>query len=275
LRLADVTFSYGPAAEPVIEGFALAVPAGDHLAIVGPSGVGKSTLANIMSGLLAPQLGAVFYGDAAVADLDEKTRAASRVLIPQESYLFSGTVRENLVYLRAEATDSDIDKAASELGAEPLLSRLGGYNAELSIGELSAGERQLLTLVRAYLSPALVVILDEATCHLDPAAEARAEAAFVRRGSTLIVIAHRISSAIRAHHILVLDGAEATLGMHEELLARSELYRDLVGHWGPAVPTRAGSPNGVPATGAELQPGRARVWRALAARLWQSTVRAR
>jgi ATP-binding cassette subfamily C protein len=242
VRLADVTFSYGPGAEPVIDGFNLTISPGDHLAIVGPSGAGKSTLANLMSGILAPQRGAILYGPAAVADLDDSARAAFRVLIPQEAYLFSGTVRENLLYLRDDASDADIDNAVTELGAGPLVSRLGGYDAELRIAELSAGERQLLTLIRAYLSPARLVILDEATCHLDPSAEARAEAAFVKRGDTLVVIAHRISSALRARHILVVDGNEAALGTHDELVASSQLYRDLVGHWGPAAQPRALAP---------------------------------
>src|SRR5581483_6069462 len=98
---------------------------------------------------------------------------------------------------------------------------------------LSAGERQLLALARAYLSPAQIMILDEATCHLDPAADARVERAFAQRPGTLVVIAHRISSALRAKRILVLDGTRAVLGTHQELLDCSALYRDLVGHWQP------------------------------------------
>jgi ATP-binding cassette subfamily C protein len=97
--------------------------------------------------------------------------------------------------------------------------------------QLSAGERQLLALVRAYLSAAPVVVLDEATCHLDPAAEGRAEAAFAGRAGTLIVIAHRVSSALRARRVLVLDGTRATVGDHASQLAVSPLYRELLGHW--------------------------------------------
>jgi ATP-binding cassette subfamily C protein len=100
---------------------------------------------------------------------------------------------------------------------------------------LSAGERQLIALTRAYLSPAPLAVLDEATCHLDPSAEIAAEQAFAARGGTLIVVAHRISSALRADRILVLDGTSAQLGTHAELMASSALYRDLVGHWN-AVP---------------------------------------
>jgi ATP-binding cassette subfamily C protein len=98
---------------------------------------------------------------------------------------------------------------------------------------LSAGERQLITLARAYLSPARLIILDEATCHLDPVADARVEQAFAQRPGTLVVMAHRISSALHARKVLVLDGSRALLGTHQELLVCSALYRDLVGHWQP------------------------------------------
>jgi ATP-binding cassette subfamily C protein len=113
----------------------------------------------------------------------------------------------------------------------PLVSRLGGYQAIINPAALSAGELQLIALTRAYLSRAPVAILDEATCHLDPAAEQRAEAAFARRPGTLIVVAHRISSALRAERILVLDGSQAQAGDHASLLASSAMYRELVGYW--------------------------------------------
>ena len=113
-----------------------------------------------------------------------------------------------------------------------LVTRLGGYGAELSPATLSAGERQLIALVRAHLSPARLAMLDEATCHLDPAAAARAEGAFADRPGALIVIAYRISSALRAQRVLVLDGTRAAVGDHASLLASSPLYRDLVGQWG-------------------------------------------
>ena len=232
LLLDDVTFRYGASPDPVIRHLDLEVQEGEHLAIVGPSGVGKSTLAGLMAGLLVPQSGEVLLGGVKAADVVPGELARWRALIPQEAYVFPGTVRENVTYLRGGAGDGEIDAVVDLLGARPLVDRLGGLDGGVDGGALSAGERQLLTLVRAYLSPAPVVVLDEATCHLDPAAEARVELAFARRPGTLIVIAHRISSALRARRVLVLDGAGTAAGTHDELLDGSVLYRDLVGHWG-------------------------------------------
>jgi len=124
-----------------------------------------------------------------------------------------------------------VTASAEAVGLGPLARRLGGFGAVVDPAVLSQGERQLVALGRAHLSPAPVVLLDEATCHLDPAAEERAENAFARRPGTLVVVAHRISSARRADRVLVMDGVHADCGRHEELLDRSALYRDLVGDW--------------------------------------------
>lgn len=226
LEVRGLTFAYGPQAAPVLSGLDLKVPAGAHLAIVGPSGIGKSTLAGLLCGLLRPDAGTVELGGLPIESV-----TSSRVLIPQEAYVFAGTVLENVSYLNPDVSPTDLAFAAGAVGAEPLLARLGGLHADVDPGSLSAGERQLIALVRAYVSPAPVVVLDEATCHLDPAAEERAEEAFGRRPGTLIVIAHRISSARRARQVLVLDGSQAASGTHESLLETSTLYRDLFGHW--------------------------------------------
>jgi ABC-type multidrug transport system fused ATPase/permease subunit len=250
--LRDVTFGYGRAIEPVIDGLDLVIAEGEHVAVVGPSGAGKSTLAGLIAGLLEPQHGAVLLGGAPVAALDAPTAAGHRTLIPQEAYVFAGTLRENLAYLRSDAADAVIDDAVDRLGARALVARLGGLDGDLDPRALSAGERQLLTLVRSYVSPARLVILDEATCHLDPAAEARVERAFGQRDGSLLVIAHRISSALRAQRVLLVDGRQPLMGSHEELLLRSALYRDLVGHWrGPAE--HAAVP--VPTSDAPVPPG--------------------
>jgi ATP-binding cassette subfamily C protein len=243
LRLRGLTFAYGPRAEPVIRDLNLDVPFGDHIAVVGPSGIGKSTLAALMAGLLRPARGQVLLGGVDLGALGLPALTSRRVLIPQEAYVFSGCLGDNLAYLRPHVRAADLDRAVGAVGAAGLAARLGGYDAMLRPGSLSAGERQLIALARAYLAPARLVILDEATCHLDPALEARAEQAFSSRPGTLIVIAHRPASALRARRILVLDGSGAETGDHESLLVSSPLYADLIGHWqaaaGPAEPTPA------------------------------------
>jgi ATP-binding cassette, subfamily C, bacterial len=226
LELRDVTFAYGPHAEPVISGLTLTIPPGDHLAVIGPSGIGKSSLAGLLAGMLSPGQGEVLLDGVPVAGLGRSWR----VLIPQEAYVFTGTMKENLTYLYS-ATKTELDEAAEAIGLAPLITRLGGYGGAIAPAALSAGERQLIALTRAYLPPARLVILDEGTCHLDPAAEEQAETAFSRRGGTLIVIAHRISSARRARRTLVLDGARPQVGDHSSLLASSAMYADLAGQW--------------------------------------------
>jgi ATP-binding cassette subfamily C protein len=231
VRLRNVTFGYGPWAEPVIRELDLAVPDGEHLAVAGPSGVGKSTLAGLITGMLEPQAGEVRIGGVPLGDLDIQTLARHRVLIPQEAYVFAGTLHENVAYLREDVPVGEIERAVAHLGMDPLVERLGGYEFEIQPSALSAGERQLVALARAYLSEARLVVLDEATCHLDPVAEAQVEHAFAQRPGTLVVIAHRISSGLRADRILLLDGTQALVGPHEGLLRQSALYGDLVGHW--------------------------------------------
>ncbi|MFD9982522.1 ATP-binding cassette domain-containing protein [Streptomyces massasporeus] len=240
VELTAVTFAYGPQADPVFRDLDLTLPEGGHLAVVGPSGIGKSTLAGLIGGTLEPGTGLVRLGGRPPAALHPADLSALRVLVPQEAYVFSGALVENLRYLRPDASDEDVATAVDAVGAGPLVARLGGIGAVIDPAALSSGERQQIALVRAYLSPAPVVLLDEATCNLDPAAEARAEEAFARRPGTLLVIAHRISSALRARQVLVLDGDRVVSGTHGEVLERSELYRDLVGHWsdGGHGPTR-------------------------------------
>ncbi|MFJ8041266.1 ATP-binding cassette domain-containing protein [Kitasatospora sp. NPDC096147] len=223
---------HGAAAEPLFSDLSLDLAPDEHLAVVGPSGAGKSTLGALLAGLLPPQQGTVSLGGTAPNALPGPERARLVALLPQEAYLFAGTVGENLRWLRPDATDAQLADAAAEVGASALLARLGGPAAELpDPAALSAGERQLLALVRTYLSPAPLVVLDEATCHLDPAAEAVAEAAFARRPGALVVIAHRIGSALRADRVLLLDSGRGLTARHGDLQVLSPLYRELVGHW--------------------------------------------
>ncbi|MEU5612720.1 ABC transporter ATP-binding protein [Streptomyces sparsogenes] len=231
LELHEVTFAYGPGSAPVVDHLSLSIAEGEHLAVMGPSGAGKSTLAGLLAGLERPDRGDVRIGGSRAAELDPTWLRRTVVLVPQESYVFVGSVRENLAYLRAESApeDHELDATVELFGLTELLARLGGRDAVIERpGALSEGERQLLVLARVYLSTASIVILDEATCHLDPVAEARAEQAFITRPGTLVVIAHRISSVLRAPRVLVVEQGNVVDGSHRELRQRSALYADLM-----------------------------------------------
>jgi ATP-binding cassette subfamily C protein len=236
LVMRGVTFGWGEAATPVVTDLDLELPAGEHIAIVGASGIGKSTLAGLLTGLLRPREGRVLLGDTPVDTLAPEARRRLITLIPQQSYVFGGTVRENLSLLTDAATDAELSAATDAVGATDLLRRLGGLDGEIAHGggALSSGERQLVALARVYASTARVIVLDEATAYLDPAAEARAEQAFARRGGTLIVIAHRLSSALRANQVLIMDGGRPILDSHDALLRRSASYAELMRAWSGA-----------------------------------------
>ncbi|MFE9745947.1 ABC transporter ATP-binding protein [Saccharothrix saharensis] len=248
LELRAVTFGWSPTAEPVVRNLDLTLPPGSHLAVVGPSGIGKSTLAGLITGLVEPQSGEILFGGTPVRSVAPELRHQRIALVPQETYLFTGTVRENLSLFAPDASDATLLQAAAAVGASDLLTKLGGLSGTIghSAAGLSAGEAQLLTAARVYTSPADVVILDEATSALDPAAEAVVEQAFAARNGTLIVIAHRLSSALRADQVLLMDGGPPLLGHHQDLLTTSPLYRDLMAAWQQA-PTTEPAPLG-PAT---------------------------
>ncbi|MDK1474913.1 ABC transporter ATP-binding protein [Streptomyces sp. 549] len=243
VALRGVTFAYGASAQPVVENLDLTVRHGEHLAVVGPSGIGKSTLTALVAGLLSPQRGTVALDGVPLTGRPRHPSGragptgpagpdvSGRTLVPQEAYVFTGSVRDNLRYLRPDATDRLLGASVAALGLGPLVHRLGGLDAVLEPRDLSQGERQLLALGRAHLSAAPLLLLDEATCHLDPATEAEAERALAARPGTLVVVAHRLSSARRADRVLVMDGTRVVTGSHAELLRRSDLYRELAGVW--------------------------------------------
>jgi ATP-binding cassette subfamily C protein len=239
MTVRGLTFGWGAGAEPVVRGLDLDLSPGEHLAVVGPSGIGKSTLSGLLTGLLAPQEGQVLLGGVPVRDVPADVRHRLVALIPQEAYVFAGTVRENLALLTPSASDAQLLAAAEAVGAGRLIERLGGLSGEVGHGGegVSASDAQLLALARVYVGPARIVVLDEATSNLDPGAEALAERAFAARGGVLVVIAHRLSSALRAGRVLVMDGQETSLGDHPTLLTISPRYAALMSAWTTPTPT--------------------------------------
>ncbi len=235
IESARLRFRYGPHADPVVADLSLSVGRGEHLAIVGPSGSGKSTLLSLLAGLLPPQSGEIRLFGEPLDAIAPARLPRLRVLLPQQAYVFAGTVRENLTYLRPDASERELARAAERIGAEALVDRLGGLEGPVVPARLSGGERQLVALTRAYLARAPLALLDEATCHLDHGAERRAEAAFRERPGALVVVAHRIGSARRADRVLLLDGADSDLGSHRELVRRCAQYAHLVGQWDRAL----------------------------------------
>ncbi|GGQ64339.1 ATP-binding cassette domain-containing protein [Streptomyces asoensis] len=230
-KLRGVTFAYGPRAEPVLDGLDLSLADGEHLVVVGPSGIGKSTLADVLTGMLSPCRGQVVLGGVPLDRVAGAERARARVLLPQTPYVFAGTLRENLCYLAPGTPDRVLAEAVTELGMTDLVERLGGVDGHVGPAGLSLGERELVALARAYLSDAGLVVLDEATGHLDAAAEQQVEEAFRRRPGTVVTIAHRMNAARRADRVLLLDGSRPRLGTHRALLDDVPFYRDLMGHW--------------------------------------------
>ena len=237
LAVNDVTFTYQAGTQPALEQAAIVVADGERIALVGPTGAGKSTLAKLMARLYDPSVGNVSYGG---TDLRSATLASLReriVVVPQEGFLFNGTIRENVRLARITASDEEVEAALARLGILDHFERLpDGLDTEVRErgSRLSAGERQLVALGRAALVDPAVLVLDEATSNLDPGTEAEVEAALERlmQGRTTIVVAHRLTTVQRADRIVVVDKARiAEVGSHDELLALNGKYAALARAW--------------------------------------------
>ena len=232
-----IDFTYYGSETRALQHVSISVGVGEKLALVGPTGAGKSTLAKLMARLYDPQVGSVTYGG---IDLKMATMASLReriVVVPQEGFLFNGTIRDNLRIARSTATDEEIDAAIAAIGATEHFATLpDGLDTEVRErgSRLSAGERQLVALARAALVDPAVLVLDEATSNLDPGTEAEVEHALERlmAGRTVIVVAHRLSTVQRADHIAVIADAQvAEYGTHAELIAKGGRYSALATAW--------------------------------------------
>ncbi|MFI5530199.1 ATP-binding cassette domain-containing protein [Kitasatospora sp. NPDC051853] len=206
LELRGAAFSYGVSAEPVFTALDLTLRDGESLAVVGPSGIGKSTLAAVAAGILAPDRGEVLLSGRPAGILPPEEQAALRTLLPQDPYVFTGTLRANLCWPGPDRPTTELADALRTLGAGQLTSRHGGLDAEVTAGSLSPGERQLVAVTRAFLSPARLLVLDEATSHLDATTALRVETALRRRPGALLTVTHHPSQAARADRVLHLDG---------------------------------------------------------------------
>ena len=227
-----VSFSYTPD-KPILTDINFTVPGGSMYAIVGPSGSGKSTVVNLIPRLYDVDGGSVSIGGYDVRKIDLKYLRESIGVVTQDTYLFNGTIRDNLLYAKEDATEQELERACKIANIHDyIVSQPDGY--ETIVGnrglKLSGGEKQRLSIARVILKDPKILILDEATSALDSISENAIQDALetLMKGRTSIVIAHRLSTILKADKILVVDGGViAEQGTHEELLALNGIYRDL------------------------------------------------
>ena len=238
----NITFAYAAGSKPALENVSVTLDAGTRLALVGPTGAGKSTLAKLMARLYDPQSGSVSFGGVNLRDASMDDLRRRIVVIPQEGFLFDGTVRDNLLIAKPDATEAELLSALDRLGLRERFEALPeGLDTEVRErgSRLSAGERQLVALSRAALVDPAVLVLDEATSNLDPGTEMLIEAALERLmvGRSVIVVAHRLSTVRRADKIAVVADAKISeIGTHAELVALNGHYALLAATWNKTQP---------------------------------------
>jgi ABC-type multidrug transport system fused ATPase/permease subunit len=233
IRFEHVSFAYPGTGLTAMDGVDIEICPGQVVALVGTTGAGKSTLAKLVARFYDPTEGRVLIDGLPLDRLDLRAYRHQLGYVPQEPFLFSGTVRSNIAYGRSDASDLDVERAARAVGAHTFVSRLPlGYHTPVTEqgASLSAGQRQLISLARAQLVNPVILVLDEATANLDLATEAKVQQAMalVARGRTTLLIAHRLQTARGAHRILVVEnGRIVEDGSHEQLVGHEGRYAEL------------------------------------------------
>lgn len=232
IEIKNVSFSYNPEV-PLIQGLDLSVKPGQRIAIVGPTGCGKTTFINLLMRFYDVTNGEILIDGRDIRDMKRKNLRSLYGMVLQDTWIFTGTVRENIAYGKPDATDEEIVRAAKTAHAHSFIKRLeNGYDTMLTDdgGSLSQGQKQLLSIARIMLTDPTMLILDEATSSIDTMTEQRIQKAFaaLMKGRTSFIIAHRLSTIKDADRILVMrDGNIIEQGRHEELLEKKGFYAKL------------------------------------------------
>jgi ABC-type multidrug transport system fused ATPase/permease subunit len=240
VRFEDVHFGYGKGVE-VLHGIDLDVRAGTTVALVGHTGAGKSTIAKLLARFYDPRSGRITIDGHDLRAVTQESLRSQLGIVPQEGFLFAGTVRDNIAFGRPDATEDEVEAAAQAVGAHEFIAALEhGYETEVAErgARLSLGQRQLVAFARALLADPRILVLDEATSSVDIGTERRIEVALrtLLAGRTAFIIAHRLSTIRNADLIVVLEhGRVVEQGTHDTLLAREGRYLSLYGDWASAA----------------------------------------
>jgi ATP-binding cassette subfamily B protein len=236
VELIGVSFGYDPEI-PVLRDVDLHIHAGETMSFVGPTGAGKSTIAKLVTRFYDPTVGSVRIDGHDLRGVTIESLRLQLGVVPQEPFLFAGTVRDNIAFSRPDATDEQVMDAVHRVGLDELVEHLP-HGVDTPVHErgvsLSSGERQLIALARAFLAGPRVLVLDEATSNLDLKSETQVEAGLgaLLEGRTAIIVAHRLSTAMRADRIAVVDdGRVVELGSHDELVAKGGRYAEMFAAW--------------------------------------------